>query len=212
MSLASLSLTDYTRKLASADPTPGGGSAAAAVAALAAGLVRMVAELTAGSPKFADVAPRATSLGALAVAVARELLACVDEDVVAFDKVSAAYKMPRSDEAQKAERSAAIQRALAGAAEPPLRVVELAERTCGLAAELVDFGTPNAVSDLGCAAAFALAAAQGAAFNVEINARSLKDRATAAALTSRARAALAQVDIQAEVVLGKVNALIAGGD
>jgi formiminotetrahydrofolate cyclodeaminase len=212
MSLASLSLTDYARKLASADPTPGGGSAAAAVAALAAGLVRMVAELTAGSPKFSDVAPRAKSLGAIAAALSDELLACVDEDVVAFDKVSAAYKMPRADDAQKASRSVAIQRALAVAAEPPLRVVELAERACGLAAELVDFGTPNAVSDLGCAAAFAQAAAQGAAFNVEINARSLKDRSTADALTARARAALAQVDIQAEVVLGKVNVLIAGGD
>jgi formiminotetrahydrofolate cyclodeaminase len=212
MSLASLSLTDYARKLASADPTPGGGSAAAAVASLAAGLVRMVAELTAGSPKFSDVAPRAKSLGAIAAAVADELLKCVDDDVIAFDKVSAAYKMPRSDDAQKAARSAAIQTALAVAAEPPLRVVELAERACGLAAELVDFGTPNAVSDLGCAAAFAQAAAQGAAFNVEINARSLKDRATADALTARARAALAQVDIQAEVVLGKVNVLIAGGE
>ncbi len=210
MSLASLSLKDYARKLASADPTPGGGSAAAAVASLAAGLVRMVAELTAGSPKFAEVAPRAKALGAIAATIADELIACVDDDVLAFDKVSAAYKMPKADDAQKLERSSAIQRALTGAAEPPLRVVELAERTCALAAELVDFGTPNAVSDLGCAAAFAQAAAQGAALNVEINARSLKERATADALTARARSALAQVDIQAEVVLGKVNVLLAG--
>lgn len=211
MPLASLSLHDYARKLASADPTPGGGSAAAAVASLAAGLVRMVAELTAGSPKFADVAPRAKALGAIALALSEELIVCVDEDVAAFDKVSDAYALPKADDAQKSARSAAIQRALAGAAQPPLRVVELAERVCGLAAELVDFGTPNAVSDLGCAAAFAQAAAQGAALNVEINARSLKDKAAADALTSRVRAALAQVDIQAEVVLGKVNVFLSGG-
>ena len=211
MSLASLPLSEYARKLSSGDPTPGGGSAAAAVGALAAGLVRMVAELTAASPKFADVAPRAKALGAIAAAIGAELVACVDEDVVAFDKVSAAYKLPKADHAQKSERSAAIQRALADAAEPPLHVAELVERTCGLAAELVDFGTPNAVSDLGCAASFSQAAAQGAVLNVEINARTLKDRVVADALTARARAALAQVDIQAEVVLGKVNARIAGG-
>ena len=211
MHLAAMSVSDYARKLASADPTPGGGSAAAAVGAYAAGLVSMVAALTANSPKFADVAARARELGAAASSIVKGCIECVDDDVAAFDQVSAAYRLPKSTDAEKSARSSAIQRALAGAAEPPLRVVELAHRACALAAELVDFGNPNAVSDIGCAAAFAQAAAKGAALNVEINVKSLKDRDAVAKLTARLRPALAQVNVLSEVVLGKVNALLEGG-
>ena len=204
-------MSDYARQLSSADPTPGGGSAAAGVGAFAAGLVRMVAELTANSPKFADVAERARTLGAFAAVIVQECVDCIDDDVVAFDRVSAAYKLPNGTDVEKKTRSSAIQHALAGAAEPPLRVVELAQRACALAAELVNFGNPNAVSDIGCAAAFAQGAAKGAALNVEINVRTLKDRAAADALTARLHAALAQVNVLSEVVLGKVNALLEGG-
>ena len=211
MTLAALSVSDYARRLASADPTPGGGSAAAAVGAFAAGLVRMVAELTANSPKYADVATRAKELGAAAAIIVQECVGCIDDDVAAFDRVSEAYRLPKNTDAEKTTRTSAIQHALAGAAEPPLRVVELAERACALAAELVDFGNPNAVSDIGCAAAFAQGAAKGAAFNVAINVKTLKDRALADGMTARLRAALAHVNVLSEVVLGKVNALLSGG-
>jgi formiminotetrahydrofolate cyclodeaminase len=211
LNLASLSVSEYARTLASADPTPGGGSAAAAVGAFAAGLVGMVAALTANSPKFADVAERARELGAAASTIVKECVECVDDDVAAFDRVGIAYKLPKSTDGEKAARSSAIQSALAHAAEPPLRVVELAQRTCALAAELVDFGNPNAISDIGCAAAFAQAAAKGAALNVEINVKSLKDRGAASKLTTRLHPALAQVNVLSEVVLGKVNALLGGG-
>ena len=204
-------MSEYSRRLASADPTPGGGSAAAAVGAFAAGLVRMVAQLTSNSPKFADVAERAKALGESAETIVEGFVTCIDADVVAFDRVSAAYKLPKNTDTEKKARSSAIQDALVGAAEPPLRVVELAQRACALAAELVNFGNPNAVSDIGCAAAFAQGAAQGAALNVEINVKTLKDRAAADAMISRVRNALAQVDVLSEVVLGKVNALLGSG-
>ena len=206
-----MSVSEYTRRLASADPTPGGGSSAAAVGAFAAGLVRMVAQRTSNSPKFADVADRANALGASAATIVEQFVSCIDDDVVAFDRVSAAYKLPKNTDMEKSTRSSAIQDALAGAAEPPLRVVELSEQACALAAELVTFGNPNAVSDIGCAAAFAQAAAQGAALNVEINVKTLKNRAAADAMTSRLHEALAQVNILSEVVLGKVNSLLEGG-
>ncbi|HXW77013.1 MAG TPA: cyclodeaminase/cyclohydrolase family protein, partial [Candidatus Eremiobacteraceae bacterium] len=79
---------------------------------------------------------------------------------------------------------------------------------CRLAAELVDISNPNAVSDIGCAALFANAAAQGAALNVAINAKSLKDRIAAREFDDRLRSALAQVDLLTEVVVGKVHASI----
>ena len=208
MNVSSLALEAYARKLASGDPTPGGGSAAAAVGALAAGLVRMVAALTAASPKFKDVAERATAIGAEAERLMETLLRSVDDDVVAFDAVTTAFKLPKSTDDEKRIRSQAIQDALRDATEPPMRVVDASVEACRLAAELVDFGNPNAISDIGCAAAFASAAAQGAALNIGINTKSLKDRTAADAYVRRTRAALAQVDLLSEVVLGKVHAAV----
>lgn len=211
MTVSTLALDGYARKLASADPTPGGGSSSAAVGAYAAGLVCMVASLTANSPKYKEVAARAIAIGAQARGLMEALLRAVDEDVDAFDRVSAAFKLPKASDAEKAERTESIQAALRAATEPPMRVVDACVNACRLAAELVDFGNPNAISDVGCAALFAGAAAQGAALNVGINAKGMKDRDAADAFTARTRAALAQVDLLTEVILGKVNASIDAG-
>lgn len=210
MTVSTLALEAYARRLATADPTPGGGSASAAAGAFAAGLVCMVASLTAASPKHQDVATRARAVGERAHGIMETLLRGVDEDVVAFDAVSAAYKLPKSSDAEKTARTDAIQRALLAATEPPMRVIDASVEACRLAAELVDFGNRNAISDVGCAALFAGAAAQGAALNVGINTKSLKDRAAAEAYAERVRVALAQVDLLTEVILGKVNASVAG--
>jgi len=165
----------------------------------------MVALLTAKSPAYADVAAQADEIAERADGVRRSLVAAIDEDAVAFDRVSLAYRMPKADGAQKAQRSAAIQAALSGASEPPLRVVEFAREIAALAVTLVEFGNPNAISDLGCAALCAQAAARGAGFNVTINASALKDRASADRLTQRLDAVLAQVGLLVEVVLGRVE-------
>jgi glutamate formiminotransferase/formiminotetrahydrofolate cyclodeaminase len=196
----------FTRKLASADATPGGGSVAAAVGAFGAALVRMVALLTANSPKHSAIAPRCNELAAQAQALADELLALVNEDAASFDRVSDAYRLPKADDAQRAARSRGIQDALAGAIDPPLRVIDAASKTCSLALTLADIGNPNALSDIGCAALCARSAAQGAALNVEINAAALKDRSKASELATRMRAQLAQVNLLAEVILGKLDA------
>ena len=99
MTVSTLALEAYARKLSTADPTPGGGSASAAVGAYAAGLVCMVASLTAESPKHRDVADRAREIGERARGLMDALLRSVDDDVAAFDEVSAAYKLPKSNDA-----------------------------------------------------------------------------------------------------------------
>jgi formiminotetrahydrofolate cyclodeaminase len=200
----------FTRKLASADPTPGGGSVAAATGAFGAGLVRMVALLTANSPKYAAVAQRCEAAARSAQALTDELLTLVDEDAAAFDRVSAAYRLPKSSDAEKSARSARIQSALADAIDPPLRVIAAALAISELAAELVDIGNQNALSDVGGAALCAQAAAHGAALNVDINAGALKDRARARTYTERVHAQLAQVSLLVEVILGKL--MRDGGD
>jgi formiminotetrahydrofolate cyclodeaminase len=206
LSLTSLSMEAFTRKLASADPTPGGGSVAAAIGSFGAGLVRMVALLTSNSPKYATVAERCNATAQSALTLTDELLKLVDEDSASFDRVSAAYRLPKSNDAEKSARSQAIQSALEGAIDPPERVIHASNQICELAAELVDIGNPSALSDIGCAALCAQAAAHGAALNVEINAGALKNRELARSHTERVHAELAQVGLLAEVILGKLRA------
>jgi len=201
-----MSLDAFSHRLASCEATPGGGSASAAAGAMSAALLRMVALLTSGSPRFERVAPRARRIADEAESLTARFVAGVDEDAEAFDRVSQAYRLPKSTDAEKIGRSAAIQAALFGAALPPLHVAEMACEAALLAVELAEFGNPNAISDVGCAALLAASAARGAGFNVSINAKALKDRARADDLLQRLQHTLAQVGVLVEVVLGKVQA------
>jgi formiminotetrahydrofolate cyclodeaminase len=205
VSLATLSISEYARRLASADPTPGGGSASAVVGALGASLVSMVAQLTAASPNFAPIAERMRVVAGEGQRLSASFIAAIDEDVAAFDKVSAAYKLPKSTDAERASRTAEIQTALAGASDVPMQVVELALETVRFAVELVDASNPNAISDAGCAALFAQTAARGAALNIRINIKALKDAARAASYESRLSDLLAQIGILTEVAVVKVE-------
>jgi len=203
--LTALSLEAFANKLASADPTPGGGSVSAAIGAFGAGLIRMVALLTSGSPKFASVAADCNTIAERAQSLLAMLLRLVDEDAASFDQVSAAYRLPKASESEKHSRTLNIQRALEGAIRPPLRVIECARQVCDLAVALIDIANPNALSDIGCAVLCAQTASQGAALNVEINAGMLKDRDAAQRHTKELNASLSQVSLLTEVVLGKVR-------
>ena len=211
VSLATLAISEYARRLASADPTPGGGSASAVVGALAASLVSMVAQLTGASPKFAQLAERMRVIAGEGQRLSGEFLAAVDEDVAAFDKVSAAYKLPKSTDAERTDRSNAIQMALVGATDVPMKVAKLALETVRLAMELVDAGNPNAISDAGCAALFAQTAARGAALNIRINIKALKADRVAASYEAELSDLLAQIGILTEVAVVKVEHAVLRG-
>lgn len=211
VSLATLAISEYARRLASADPTPGGGSASAVIGALAASLVSMVAQLTGASPKFAQFAERMRVVAGEGQRLSGAFLAAVDEDVAAFDKVSAAYKLPKSTDAERTERSSAIQTALVGATDVPMKVVKLALDTVRLAIELVDAGNPNAISDAGCAALFAQTAARGAALNIRINIKALKADRVAANYETELSDLLAQIGILTEVAVVKVEHAVLRG-
>jgi len=205
VSFATLSISEYARRLASADPTPGGGSASAVAGALGASLVSMVARLTAASPAFATHADRMRIVAERGERLSSAFLASSDEDVAAFDKVSASYKLAKSTDAERTARTSAIQTALIGASDVPMHVVELALETVRLAVELVDVGNQNAISDAGCAALFAQTAARGAALNIRINIKSIKDETRAASYESRLSDMLAQIGILTEVGVVKVE-------
>ena len=175
--LVKMTVDDFIGQLASASPTPGGGSASALAGAMAAAMVEMVCNLTVGREKFRDVEGEMRTVLARARELREEMLAAVDEDTRSYNAVSEAYKLPRDTDAQKAERTAAIQSALKRASEVPLTVARAAFETSQLAQVAIEKSNPNVASDARVARLLADAAMEGAAANVEINLGSIADPA-----------------------------------
>lgn len=184
-------IRQFLDALASDAPTPGGGGAAALCGALGAALVAMTANLTVGRKQYAAVEDEMRALVVRADQLRERLTALVDEDAAAFDRVSAAYKLPRATDGEKQARSDAIQAALKAASDPPLRMVEAARAVLELSVPAAERGNANLVSDAGVAAHLALAAMQGARLNVEINLRAIHDDAFVRASRERLAAAFA---------------------
>ena len=163
MSFSTLSLHDFIQALASAQPTPGGGSAAAVAGAMGTGLLIMVAGLprTRGNSdeERAELAAVRERLLPLADALER----CADHDSEAFNAVMAAYRLPKSSDEEKAARKAAITSAMRAATEVPLDTLRLAVEALESAETVATMGNPSAASDAGVGAGLLLAAANGAA-------------------------------------------------
>jgi formiminotetrahydrofolate cyclodeaminase len=188
-------------ELASAAPAPGGGAAAALEAAMAAALVEMVCNLTAGRPAYAEHEATMVAARERAQVLRAESLALVDEDAAAFRAVIDAYKLPKESDAQRSARSAEIQRAFAGAAEVPRRTALAAAETLELAESIVAGANPNVVSDAAAAAASARAALTTALVNIEINRESISDPGLKASLGE------AMAEIERE--LARADAIVA---
>jgi methenyltetrahydrofolate cyclohydrolase len=203
--LRDLTVAEFTEALASGAPTPGGGSASALSGALAAGLVAMVARNTASNPSFAERAGALRELEAEAETHRGRLVGLVDEDAAAFDRVMAAFRLPKDTDELKAARSREIQAGYRGAVEPPLEVCRHALGVLELAARVAELGNPNAVSDAGVAALLAASALEGAALNVEINLGSIKDDAYRGASEETVRSARADGATLRDEALAKVR-------
>ncbi len=159
----------FLAALASGDPTPGGGSAAAYSAAMAASLVAMVGRVTVGKKKYADVEAHMWPLIEEALTLQAAMHLAVEKDAEAFESYMKARRLPQDTDQQKADRLRAIQAATINAAEVPLHVARQAVQILGLARKAAELGNVNAISDAGSAAAFAQAALEGAGLNVRIN-------------------------------------------
>ncbi len=167
----------FLDELASSAPAPGGGSAAALGAAIGAALVSMVANLTVGKKKYADVQADVQRILSQSEALRHKCVELLEEDVAAYTQVSKAYKMPRDTDEQKQARTAAIQDALKGATAVPMELAETCVEILRLCPESAGKGNVLAVSDVGVAALMAEAALRAAALNVWINLGSIKDEA-----------------------------------
>ncbi len=172
--------TDFLKAIASSDPVPGGGSVAAYAGALSAALTRMVAGLTLGRKKYADVEAEMTVVAGSADNLSEALSRLVERDATAYAAVSAAYKIPKEPDSDA--RAEAIDVALLGAAEVPLETARLCAQAAALAAVVAGKGNSNAITDAGVAAMLAEAGCKGAAYNVRVNVASLTDRSRGAHL------------------------------
>jgi methenyltetrahydrofolate cyclohydrolase len=187
-----MTVADFIDRLASPDPVPGGGSAAAVAASLGAGLVAMVAELS-KRPKYMEHAALHGAAQASGRELADRLLALADEDAVAYGAFAAALKLPRDTEAEREARSAATRAAARGASEVPLRCLEACLETVVAAESLAGRCNQNASSDLTVASLLAEAGARGAAENVLVNLPAAEDDAWASEMKARVSALLDQI-------------------
>ena len=207
--LVRMSCKAFAEETSSESPAPGGGSISAYMGALGAALACMVANLSAGKrgwesrwKEFSDWAEEAQQL-------MKELLALVDEDTAAFNRLMGAMRMPKSSPEQIEERDAAIEAATRYAGEVPLRTMKTAVKAFPLLRRMAEEGNPNSVSDAGVGALAARSAVLGAQLNVKINASGLKNRDDASRLLAEAEAVAADA-IKAEedilnIVNGKIN-------
>ena len=195
--LIDLSLTEYTQRLSSGKPTPGGGSAAALAGGLAAALAAMVARLTLGRERYAQHQVEMQELLDQAERLRNQLLALVDADPVAYQELMLAYRLPKGDQEAIDFRRSAIREGLRHATDIPLATAEACIQVLNLAAQAREHGNRHAAGDAVVAALLAHAAMSGAIHDVRINLRGLHDadfrastEARVAGLVANAEAAL----------------------
>jgi methenyltetrahydrofolate cyclohydrolase len=189
-----LTIDDFTRRLASSDPVPGGGSASAVAAALGASLVVMVASLSTGRPKYVDHEPMLGWVADTGGRLIDRLLEIADTDAEAYAGFAAALKMPRDTDDEIAARTESMQAAARRSAEAPLSCVEACFDLLQAAEALAGRSNPNAASDVDVAALLGQAAARGAAANVMINLPSTGDPELEGRLTQRVTELLAAIE------------------
>jgi glutamate formiminotransferase/formiminotetrahydrofolate cyclodeaminase len=209
--LKAMSLVDFADELSSDSFAPGGGSVAALCGALAAALAAMVAALTWAKQGMEESRPLMQRTGSEAQALKDWFLEAVDADTEAFLEVIRARRLPKKTKAEKAARLAAIERANQEATRVPLAVLERALAALTAARVTAEHGNPASVSDAGVAAACALAAAEGAALNVEINLPSLTDDQIADEIRGRQQELLAEARSSAAEVRGNVLRTLSEG-
>ena len=195
----------YLDRLASADPTPGGGSAATIVGALGAALIAMVARITAQSERYAAVRDEAETLVEAADVLRERFEAARQIDESAYGRVVAAMALPKGTEGEKQIRTAELQAALREAAEAPLVVAGMSAEGFLLAERAAGLGNVHLVSDVESAVHFFRAALAASIANVRINHRFLKDPAFVSAQEERLVAIFSAAEESAKRALARIG-------
>ncbi len=203
--MKNLSVVDFTKKTASNDPVPGGGSIAALAGALSAALSEMVASLTESSKKYEEVKDEMSSIKEKANLLSMSLLDDIEKDSNAFAQVMDAYKMPKETDEDKKHRSSAIQNALKLAAEVPLSVAMKSYDIMDFSKAVVTKGNKNAVTDGMVSAMMARTAVLSALLNVKINLSSIKDEDYVTAMNQKVSELQKKAIQKEQEILSSVN-------
>ncbi len=195
-----LTTVDFTKALASKTSVPGGGGASALVGAIGIALGDMVGEFTIGKKKYIDVEPEIKKLMKEAENLRIELLDCIEEDAVAFEPLSKAYGIPKDEPG----RDDIMEKCLRDAAAVPLKIMELCCKGIKLQKEFADKGSVIMISDAATGVALLDGAIKGAAVNVKINTKSMKDREYAENLNQKVDDMLLQYTNLAKEVFDSV--------
>ena len=206
--LVRMSLKNFAAETASESPAPGGGSISAYMGALGAALGTMVANLSAHKRGWDDRWKEFSDWAEKGQAIMHELVALVDEDTAAFDKIMSAFGLPKGTDEEKAARAAAIEEATLHATKVPLRTMKASLKAFEIARAMASGGNPNSVSDAGVGALAARSAVLGAELNVKINAAGLKDRDAADRLVGEAAEIAAKAVQEEKEILDIVNSKI----
>ncbi len=199
--LIDLSLVYFAEETAGESMAPGGGSISAYVGVLGVSLGTMVANLSAHKAGWDDRWEEFSIWAEKGQAYKNKLLALVDEDTNAFNKIIDGFRMPKSNDKEKAERAKAIEAATIYATEVPLLVMETSCNSMEVMLAMAKIGLQNSLSDAGVGALCARTAVYGAYFNVRINAKDIKDRAFADDILNRAKVTFDKtIELENEIV------------
>lgn len=206
--LVNMTLKEFANETASESPAPGGGSIAAYVASLGMALGTMVANLSAGKRGWEDRKDFFSEWAINGQELKKALIAAVDEDTRAFNRIMEAFGLPKGTDEEKKARTQAIEDATKYACDVPYKVMELAYSGLVLLEQMIEKGNPNSITDAGVGVLCVKTAVRGAYFNVLVNAQGLKDRAFADDIKNRAQLLLATNHTKADELIAKVEEAI----
>ena len=206
--LVDLTVKGFAQETSRESPAPGGGTISAYMGALGAALGSMVANLSSHKAGWDDRWHEFSVWADKGQELMTTLLHLVDEDTQAFNRIMAAFGLPKGSDEEKAARQQAIQEATLYATEVPLRTMKASFEVFDLCRAMAAEGNPNSVSDAGVGALAARAAVLGAGLNVKINAASLKDRQRASEFCSEADALIAKANEAEQEIMTIVTSKI----
>jgi formiminotetrahydrofolate cyclodeaminase len=196
MDMLELKTREFLDKLGSADAVPGGGGASALAGAIGASLGTMVGALTVGKKKYADVEEEIKALMAEMTALSEQLAACVNKDAELFAPLAEAYGIPKDAPG----RDEILEKCLKDAASVPFEIMELACKAIELLEQFAAKGSKLVVSDAATGAVLCKGAMLGAAVNVRVNTRLMKDKDYAGALDAKVEALIGEYSARADEV------------
>lgn len=185
--LTNMKVNEFLSTLGSNEPAPGGGSASALAAAMGAGLVKMVAELTVGRKKYEEHNDLMQDIINKSDNILNELTKKIDEDTESYNGVTAVFSMPKETEDEKKLRAEAMQNALKAATLVPLQVMELCVKALDIVNSAKGKSNTNAASDLEVSELLLTAGRKGAWHNVMINLDGIKDKAFVDEITQKSK-------------------------